>query len=85
MATVCRECGGTGGRFRWVGDGQYVHTPSCDRAQPTRDGAKNLWNFTTKHLDPNNPVHVTSAAHMSRLEKEYGVSSRVLNYNEQNW
>lgn len=82
---VCASCGGTGGRFRFVKDGQYVHTPGCDRAQAARDSAKDLWGFTTSMLDVNNPVTVTSAAHMRRLEKEYGVSSRVANYDQQNW
>jgi hypothetical protein len=50
-----------------------------------RDDAKDLWGFTTSHLDPNNPVRVTSARHMGRLEKEYGVISRVANYEQQNW
>lgn len=85
VPSVCRECGRTGGKFRWVGEDQYVHTPSCDRAPKSRDDAKNLWDFTTSHLDPNNPVHVTSAKHMASLEKQYGVVSRVANYNEQNW
>lgn len=85
MMTVCKACGGTGGRFRFVKDGEYIHTPQCDRPQQARDGAKNLWDFTTPHLDGNNPVHVTSARQLSALEKDFGVVNRALNYNEQNW
>lgn len=82
---VCRECGRTGGVFRWVVDDEYVHTPQCDRAPKIRDDAKDLWGFTTSHLDCNNPVKVTSFRHMQRLEKEYGVVSRVASYDQQNW
>jgi hypothetical protein len=82
---ICGECGQSGGRFRFVREGRYVHTPNCDRAPLHRDDAKDLWGFTTSHFDPNNPVTVRSARHMSSLEKEYGVISRVHNYNEQNW
>lgn len=87
MTTVCCQCGQRGGRFRWIGGDNYVHTPQCDIPQTRFDAAKNLWDFTTTHIsgDPSKPVHVTSAREMYRLEKEHGVVSVVGNYYEQNW
>lgn len=83
---VCMSCGGTGGRFRMVGEKGWIHTPQCDVAQKTVDGAKNLYDFTTTHISGDGqPVHVESKSHLARLEKEHGVISRVGNYNEQNW
>lgn len=84
--TVCIVCGEQGGRFRLRGDG-WVHVPRCSGADKSRDGAKNLWDFTTTNLgpDPNFPIHITSREQLSRLEGEFGVSNRALNYNQQNW
>ncbi len=81
---VCRECGQSGGRFRFVREGEYVHTPKCDTPQQLRDGAKNLWDFSTRHIN-GEQVHVGRLKEMRRLEREHGVVSRVANYSENNW
>lgn len=83
---VCKECGQTGGRFRHVSNGEYVHTPGCDHPQGVRDGAKNLYDFVTTHIaESGEPIRVHSARQLSALEKEHGVINRVHHYNEQNW
>ena len=87
VMTVCIRCGPTGGTFRWTGNDAYVHTPQCDVPQKRRDAARNLWDFTTRHIrtDPSQPIQVNSARELHRQEKEHGVISVAGNYYEQNW
>ena len=44
----------------------------------------NLYDFETTHLTGER-IHVTSKRHLQQLEKEHGVSSCILNYNQRNW
>jgi len=71
-----------GGEFRLV-DGKWYCKP-CSRTVGTSQTCKDLWNFTTTHLD-GTPVKVKSLAHMRQLEKQYGVSNCVANNDQRNW
>lgn len=83
--TVCGKCGETGGRFRFLGDGKYVHTPNCDRAQTVRDGARSTFPFTTTHLTGDGqPIEVQNMRHLRRLEERHGAYSAAYNYDSSN-
>jgi hypothetical protein len=72
-----------GGKFKLVG-GKWYCTGCAEWAGGTPNPAKNLWDFTTTHLN-GRPVHIRSLAHMRQLEKQYGVSNHAANYDQAKW
>src|SRR5579864_5213486 len=85
MAMEC-ECGTVGGKFRMIGE-KWICI-KCIEGPQTRDVAKNNFAFSTMHLgaDPTKgPIEVQSMRHLSQLEREHGVASVALNYDQKNW
>lgn len=73
-----------GGRFRFSEAQKKWFCEECIGFYSVAEPGKELWNFTTTHLN-GSPIHVKNAAHLRSLEREYGVSSQALNNYTRNW
>lgn len=78
--TKCADCGETGGRFRFMGDGTWKHV-GCSKAAVYH--RKPIFPYTTTHFEPNNgPVEIQSLRHLRKLERQYGVASEPFNMDQ---
>jgi len=71
-----------GGRFRNFHGKWFCE--ECAQIQGVMNPGKDLWSFTTRHLN-GDPIKVKSLAHLRQLEKQYGVSNQAANYDERHW
>lgn len=74
----------SGGRFIYSREQSKFFCEDCFHIPAVLNSAKNLWDFTTTHLD-GNPIHVRSLEHMRQLEKQFGVSNHAANHMESQW
>lgn len=73
-----------GGRFRFKASTKQTFCEDCFPVESVMNDCKNLYEFTTVHLN-NERIHVTGKAHLRQLEKKFGVSHHQLNNMERNW
>lgn len=71
-----------GGRFRNFNGKWFCE--DCAEIQGVMNAGKDLWNFTTKHLN-GEPIKIKNLAHLRQLEKQFGVSNQAANYDERHW
>ena len=87
MAT-CKQCGGTVGRLRLVGDGFVGVDCGCAGRTPLRKEAeKNVYSdLTLDHVfdERGNKVRVTSSRQLSEAQKRYDFASVVHSMNAEN-
>lgn len=74
----------TGGLFRFRVSDRKTFCDDCFRVEVQLNGARNLYEFTTTHLN-GEPIHVRDKAHLRQLERQFGVSHHQLNNMERNW
>jgi hypothetical protein len=74
-----------GGEFVFSAERGGFYCPECFRAgPPVMNSAKNLWDFTTTHFN-GEKIHVRDAAHLQRLEKQFGVSNQAFHNDHAHW
>jgi hypothetical protein len=73
-----------GGEFIYSREDNCFYCKECFSIPKYMDDCKNLYDFTTRHLN-GEPIHVQGKQHLMRLERQYGVSHQQLNNMERNW
>lgn len=76
--TVCIACGETGGKFRFLATGDWVHIGRCAPAGTPRHGTHANWPLTTTHIS-GEPMVLENLGQLRAAERSYGVSSEVYN------
>jgi hypothetical protein len=56
----------------------------CLHMRPVFNPGKNLWSFTTTHLNGER-IEVKGLSHLRQLEKQFGVSNQALNNDQSHW
>ena len=87
MAT-CKQCGGTVGVLRLVGDGFVGVDCGCaSRGTLRREAGQNPYGdlrLDHVHGEDGKPIRVTSSRQLSAAEQRYGFASVVRNQNSEN-
>lgn len=86
MKTKCARCGERGGKFRFVGNGKWVHIGRCSPAQKSRDGMHKNWPLVTSNIlgSSHPPMVIENLAQLRRVENQMGVSSDAYNMDRSN-
>ena len=74
-----------GGHFNYSRERGGLYCDDCFNAPPpVLNPGKELWHFTTTHLNGER-IEVKDRAHLMRLEKQFGVSSQALHNDQAHW
>lgn len=72
------------GKFMYSSEDKQWYCVDCFRVPSSARNCNSQFHFTTTHFN-GKPIEVKGIRHLQSLEKEFGVSSHALNFDEKNW